>query len=389
MTYNKEVTAKAEVRMPLELDMPSLTAGESTFICPETKLPLRALSRQDALAAMGASELGTRTNADPAPTGVTDRLMVRSDNACAYPIVDGIPILLTPEQIMPAARPRSFDLTNPKYAEAYEEMTHYNQVAKAEAAAIRDSESYHVVEPILRLPAEGRGDFPEPKGSWVDCVPDCKAQYEAYRYLSPVRGKRFFQLGGKGIHAVKSLLAGAAEAWVLTPMLGEIYCSIALAEEAGVRDRLRCVVGVAEEIPLVDNMFDAIYSGGCVHHMTTEVAMPEIARVLKRGGRFACTDPWRAPLYAIGTKVLGKREVNVYCRPLTPARVAPLFSNFKTAEKVQYGTLTRYPAIALSKFGINVSLDTMWQLYRMDDAVCSFIPGMRGFGSSVALFATK
>ena len=51
--------------------------------------------------------------------------------------------------------------------------------------------------------------------------------------------------------------------------------------------------------------------------MTTELAMPEIARVLKPGGRFSAMDPWRAPLYAIGTKILGKREVNVYCRPLT------------------------------------------------------------------------
>jgi uncharacterized protein YbaR (Trm112 family) len=375
--------------MPLELDMPSLTAGEAIFICPETKQPLRMMSLQDATTAMGGSPLTPRTNAEPAPTGITATLMVRSDNACAYPIVDGIPILLAPEQITPSDRPRFFDLTNPKYAEAYEEMTHYNQVAKAEAAEIRNSESYHVVEPVLRLAANARGNFPEPKENWVDCVPDCKAQYEAYSYLSPVAGKRVFQLGGKGIHAVKSLLAGAAEAWVLTPMLGEIYCSIALAEEAGVRDRLRCVVGVAEEIPLVDNMFDAIYSGGCVHHMTTEVALPEIARVLKPGGKFACTDPWRAPLYAIGTKILGKREVNVYCRPLTPARVAPLFSSFRTAKKTQYGTLTRYPAIALSKFGINVPFAAMWQLYRVDDTLCSFIPGMRGFGSSVALFATK
>jgi uncharacterized protein YbaR (Trm112 family) len=374
--------------MPLELDMPSLTAGEAIFICPETKQSLRMMSQQDATAAMGGSTLTPRTNAEPAPIGITPTLMVRSDNACAYPIVDGIPILLAPEQITPSDRPR-FDLTNPKYAEAYEEMTHYNQVAKAEAAEIRNSESYHVVEPVLRLAANARGNFPEPKENWVDCVPDCKAQYEAYSYLSPVAGKRIFQLGGKGIHAVKSLLAGAAEAWVLTPMLGEIYCSIALAEEAGVRDRLRCVVGVAEEIPLVDNLFDAIYSGGCVHHMTTEVALPEIARVLKPGGKFACTDPWRAPLYSIGTKILGKREVNVYCRPLTPARVAPLFSSFRTAKKTQYGTLTRYPAIALSKFGINVPFGAMWQLYRVDDALCSCIPGMRGFGSSVALFATK
>jgi len=375
--------------MPVELDMPSLTAGEAIFLCPQTKLPLRAMSLEQAKAAMGTAELVPRSNAEPAPFGVTQTLMVRSDNACAYPVVDGIPILLAPEQIAPANRPQSFDLRDVRYAEAYEEMTHYNQVAKAEAAAIRESDSYHALEPVLRLPENLRRTFPEPKEAWVDCVPDCKAQYEAYRYMGPVAGKRVFQIGGKGIHAVKWLLAGAAEAWVLTPMLGEVYCSIALAKEAGVLDRLRCVVGVAEEIPLVDNTFDAIYSGGCVHHMTTELAMPEIARVLKPGGRFSCGDPWRAPLYAIGTSILGKREVNVYCRPLTAARVAPLFTSFGQAKKEQYGTLTRYPVLALSKFGISVPFGMTWQLYRFDDALCSCIPGMRGFGSSVALFGTK
>jgi hypothetical protein len=74
---------------------------------------------------------------------------------------------------------------------------------------------------------------------------------------------------------------------------------------------------------------------------------------------------------------------------LTRERVAPLFTSFSDAEKVQYGTLTRYAAIALSKFGINVPLGVMWQLYRVDDTVCSWIPGLRNYGSSVALFAKK
>src|SRR5262249_50701823 len=192
-----------------------------------------------------------RSNADPAPFGVTATLMVRSDGKCAYPVVDGIPILLPPEQITPADRPQQFDLKDVKYAEAYEEMTFYNEVAKGEAANIREAQAYECIEPILHLSPEERGTFPEPKEAWIDCVPDCKAQYEASRYLGSVAGGRFLQLGGKGIHAVKWLLAGAGEAWLGTPMLGEGYCSIALAKEAGGLGRLRGVVGVAEGVPLV------------------------------------------------------------------------------------------------------------------------------------------
>jgi hypothetical protein len=74
---------------------------------------------------------------------------------------------------------------------------------------------------------------------------------------------------------------------------------------------------------------------------------------------------------------------------LTPARVAPLYKCFSEADKAQYGTLTRYPVIALSKLGINIPFRLTWKIYSMDDAVCSWIPGMRKYGSSVALFGTK
>ena len=120
-------------------------------------------------------------------------------------------------------RPQRFDLQDVKYAEAYQEMTFYNKVAQAEAETIRQSQPYEATEPAIQLNPEERSKFPEPKATWLDCVPDCKAQYESYRYLGPLPGKRVVQLGGKGIHAVKMLLAGASEAWVLTPMLGEIY----------------------------------------------------------------------------------------------------------------------------------------------------------------------
>ncbi len=375
--------------MSVELDMAAFAANTSLFVCPETRLPLRPMPLEAAKAALGSQELAPRANDDPMPFGVTDTLMVRSDNKCAYPVVDGIPILFAPEQITRADSRRVWDLKDPKYAEAYEEMTHYNAIGKAEAASIRESEAYRMVEPVLRLSPEDRRTFPDPKETWIDCVPDCKAQYEASRYLGDIAGKRLLQIGGKGIHAAKWLLGGAAEAWVVTPMLGEVYCSMALAKEVGVLDRLRCVVGVAEEIPIVDNYFDGVYGGGCVHHMTTELAMPEIARVLKPGGKFSCMEPWRAPFYAIGTKILGKREPTVFCRPLTRARVAPLYTSFAKAEKEQYGTLTRYAVIALSKFGIHIPFRVTWKIYSADDAICSCVPGLRNLGSSVALFGTK
>ena len=48
--------------MPVELDMPSLIRGDAVFICPQTKLPLRAMSLEEAKAAMGSAELVPRSN---------------------------------------------------------------------------------------------------------------------------------------------------------------------------------------------------------------------------------------------------------------------------------------------------------------------------------------
>jgi ubiquinone/menaquinone biosynthesis C-methylase UbiE len=204
-----------------------------------------------------------------------------------------------------------------------------------------------------------------------------------------MEGKRVLELGGRGDHAVKFLSAGASEAWLVTPMLGEVLYALALARFCGMEDRLHCVVGVAEALPCTDGSFDAVYAGGCIHHTKTEYAFAECARVLKPGGKFAAIEPWRALLYGIGTAVLGKREPEVHCTPMTKARAQPLFAAFQDAEVIHHGALTRYPLIALWKFGLKAQVSTAWSITKMDDAICSLIPPLRRMGSSIALIGTR
>jgi hypothetical protein len=118
-------------------------------------------------------------------------------------------------------------------------------------------------------------------------------------------------------------------------------------------------------------------------------AFPEIARTLKPGGRFGASEPWRAPLYSVGTRVLGKREESVFCRPLTTERVAPLESSFSSSEVRQFGAITRYPVLALTKFGVHLPLKVVWWLYRLDDRLAAMVPPLNRYGSGVALLATK
>lgn len=362
--------------------------------CPETGQSLELVTRQQAETDLGVPlgllrALDDRSFDLDAHFGKVTHILRRKDHQAAYAVVDGIPILMVPEQIGPYNKRRSFDLKDPRYAEAYEEMKHYNQVSDSLVRDIIRSDSYAHVARVQQASPSERTSFPAPPQVWLDAVYDSASQWDAYQHIAPLGGMRVMQLGGQGIHAVKFLVGGADQAWLVTPMLAEARFAVSLAAAFGVESRLRCVVSIAEELPLRDAAFDVVYSGGCVHHMVTSLALPEAARVLKDGGRFAAIEPWRAPFYSLGTRVFGKREANVFCRPLDSQRVAPLKTAFGWSSTVQHGTFARYFLIALKKLGVKLSLMTVWRLIRIDDKLSSLIPGLRRLGSSIALLGTK
>ena len=315
--------------------------------------------------------------------------MLQEENLWAYPIVDDLPVLITPERLVPPGLDICTTPQAARYQEASEEAHFYNAEAERDADAMSEEKLPPDLAAALRATEADRAGFPEPRDLWIDAVFDSASEWDAYRHIAPLTGKRILQLGGKGTHASKFLLAGAAECWLLSPMIGELAFSVALARRCGVAERFHCAGGIAEEIPFEDGSFDAIYSGGCVHHMVTDRAFAECARVLRSGGRFAAVEPWRAPLYSIGTRLLGKREVDVNCRPLTRERVGPLSSCFRHAEVIHHGALSRYAFLAFSKLGLQPGLPIVWNVTRLDDALCTPIPWVRRAGSSVSLLASK
>lgn len=369
------------------------------LVCPLTRQRLRVASLQEARTRIaGGAPLRARAATPAAPvTGETDPVLLREDGMAAYPIVAGIPVLLAPEVLGDPRAPPAFDLTVPQYAEAYLEMAFYNAVGFKEADTLRRTgslvaadatESLRHLERLRLRPAQERDSFPEPQEVWLHSRMDLQSEWDCYRHIGVVKGQRVLQLGGSGTAVQALLLAGAAQALLLTPMIGEAQAATETAKLIGAADRFRCVIAVAEEIPLADASLDVAFSGGCVHHMRTEIAFPEIARVLRPGGRFAAIEPWRAPFYGIGTKLLGKREANPFCRPITAARVAPLFDAFRRAHYELHGTLTRYPMLGLQRFGVFTPRDRAWRIGRTDDRLCALL-GLRRFGSGVALLATK
>lgn len=351
----------------------------SVLVCPDTKLPLRECSLDEARRLVNAGRrMVTRVSSQPTAIGETEKVLLRQDLQCAFPIYKGLPILLTPEMLTP--EPKGFDLKDRLWAEAYEEMAFYNSMFGKELDELTAAklEPFNAEKPHAAT-------FPEPRKIWIDMPYDGQAQRDAFRHLADIRGKRVVQLGGHGSHAISFLLAGAREAWLVTPIYREALLGMTLAERLGCRERLRCLIGIGEQIPLKDGCVDAVYAGGCLHHMETNRAISEIYRVLAPGGKFAAVDPWKTLLHTWGTRICGKREKGVYCKPLTDQRAAPLFATFENAELRRHGPFLRYLALGLSKFFGEASRTAGYWICQIDD----LLPFAKRMGGSVALLGEK
>lgn len=368
-------------------------ANLAGLACPLTKQALTPVAIEDAdRAAAGRIEPCLRTGFATRAFGRTPTVLLRADNSGAFPVVDGVPILLGPELLAPPTPPgggQTFDLKAPQYAEAYEEMEHYNKVAEGMALEVGKPGSMWFISDALRRAPDQRPKFPEPPTDWVEAPYDSYSEWIAYKHMAPIAGTTMAQVGGTGTHAVKLLVGGAARTCLVSPMLGEIKYAQAIAREMGVLDRFRGVVGVGEELPFPAASLDRIYCGGCVHHMDTTKAMPEFHRVLTPGGKFAAVEPWKAPIYSLGIKLLGKREPTVFCKPMTHERIAPMYAAFPKSRVEHAGAIFRYPAIAAWKFGFKPRTSSLFKLWRVDAAIMRALPPLKTWGGSIAMLGER
>ena len=315
-------------------------------------------------------------------------VLLRADGRVAYPVVDGVPVLLAPEALVADSEREPFVVGDERYVEAYDEMGFYNASAAATISAVAVSPEAKWLTSALAATARERRTFPEPRARWIHLLFEAVAQYDAYTHVAPLAGKRVLDLGGRGVEGLKMLLAGAAETWHVSPMLDELRFSHGLAAHVGLAERFHRVAAVGEELPFEDGTFDVVFTSGSLHHTVTELSLAECARVLRPGGRFAAVEPWKGRLYRLGIGVFGKREA-VGCVPLTPERAAPLFTAFNRARVVHHGALTRYPLLALFAVGLRPPDAFVWWVTRLDDAISRVVPPLSRAGTAVALLGLR
>lgn len=113
-----------------------------------------------------------------------------------------------------------------------------------------------------------------------------KAAFEA---ISPVKGKKIFDLGcGAGETSVYLAKQGAiVTALDISPEM--VAVGRRLAEKHGVK--VEFLTGVAEKLPFPDDHFDAVFGNGVLHHVDLIPALREVKRIMKPGAKAAFIEP--------------------------------------------------------------------------------------------------
>jgi SAM-dependent methyltransferase len=134
---------------------------------------------------------------------------------------------------------------------------------------------------------------------------------EAVRWLAGDEPRDVVDLGAGTGKLTRALVALGHHVVAVEP-LDEMRAELAAAVTG-----VRALVGDAETIPLPDGAADVVTSAQAFHWFDHDAALPEIARVLRPGGRLALVwnsrddrDPWMARLSAIiGNETIEESDV--------------------------------------------------------------------------------
>ena len=316
-----------------------------------------------------------------------ESVLVAAGSKTAFPVVDGIPILLEPEMMSASGvRAASCSLDEALYADVYEEMCFYDNWAAAEV----ESRCFQDDLEFLRALAREQVDleFPFPSYKWLRPSPALGGEHQMLKSISPVEEKVCLQIGGRGVEGAALAIAGSAAVLVISPMAEELRYGRLLAQRIGLDDRMHFCCGLAEMIPLPDASVDRVISRHSMHHTRLGRAISQIERTLSPGGKFASIDVWRAPLYDLGIRLFGKMTPGVNCQPLSEERLAEISLDKLDLRETSHGALLRYPLAVLQRMGYMPSGATCERLSSFEDRLATRSRVVSRQRSMVCLAAT-
>jgi SAM-dependent methyltransferase len=153
----------------------------------------------------------------------------------------------------------------------------------------------------------------------------------------------------------------------------------------GLQDHIRGIQVENDKLPFESDSYDFVFSNAVLHHLNLETAMPEIHRVLKRGGTAILMEPLaHHPLVRI-YRWLTPRKRTPDERPLRwsdLSRVGALF----TSSEMSFFELAALPTLALRRTPIGPRLQF---LHTLDRWLFTVSPRMRRYSRAVVIRLTK
>jgi ubiquinone/menaquinone biosynthesis C-methylase UbiE len=147
-------------------------------------------------------------------------------------------------------------------------------------------------------------------------------------WIGDVKGKVVLEIGcGEGETIVQFADAGAIVHGIDISQ-EMVERAIARAEENGVRSRITVVQMGGEELEFPDESVDIVFGQSVLHHLSIDLAMKEIRRVLRPGGSAFFLEPLdHNPIVAVFRRLTPQRRTPTE-RPLSQEQIMTVGSRF-------------------------------------------------------------
>ena len=252
-------------------------------------------------------------------------------------------------------------------------MTTSHETIASQALALREAEfynhrsrTYDLVRRLIQRSMRGLGRYAE-----------------IHRYFDPA-GKHVL-LYAPVPESVSLFERGAASVTAIDVSERELGRARLAMDAEGYGDRFHGVVADAHRTPFEDASFELIVGGSVLHHLELPVALGEIRRILRPGGRAVFDEPLaHNPLIRLGRALTpGARTPDEH--PLTVDDIdlcRRLFAGFEHHE---------FELITVPLMPLNALVPTRWsarvadRIARLDDAVIARAPALRRFARLTVL----
>lgn len=191
-------------------------------------------------------------------------------------------------------------------------------------------------------------------------------------FLGDLHGAKVIEYGC-GLGFLSILLArSGAEVTAIDISEASVGVARAQAETYGVAKRINFVISPAEQLPFADGTFDLAFGKAVLHHLDPTTAAPEMARILRPGGRAAFSEP-------LGTNVavIAARKYVPYPHKHERGADIPLRRSDITAWKAPFrqAELVGVQMLSMIERGFGFS-KAFPALRRADDALLERWPGL-------------